>query len=60
MARPKKNLVKTMKKLSREAQLAREKIVGKPRAKTFGGPPTPKEMRRIEKRRLRDLDSGMD
>jgi len=55
MARPKKNLVKTMKKLSREAQLAREKIVGKPRAKTFGGPPSPKEQRRNIKKELRDL-----
>lgn len=56
--RKKKSLVKTMKKISREAQLEREKMVGKARAKTFGGKPSAREERRIHKRQLRGLDSG--
>jgi len=58
--RSKPNLVKTIKKMSREAQLAREKMVGKPRAKTFGGKPTAKELRRIAKDGLRRLDGEAD
>jgi len=54
--RKKPNLVKTIKKISRDAQIAREKMVGKPRAKSFGGKPTAKNLRRVAKDRLRRLD----
>lgn len=60
MAKRKKNLkadlIKAIKKSAREAQLAREKIVGKPRAKTFGGLPTASEQRRKNKIHLKRLD----
>lgn len=52
-------LVKTLKKISRESRLEREKLVGKPRAKVFGGLPSAKELRRIEKKNLRNLDGWM-
>jgi len=59
MAKPKKkDLVKTLKKISRETQLAREKMVGRPRAKTFGGKPSIKEERREAKKSLRRLDGS--
>ena len=59
MAKPKKEkLVKTIKKISRENQLEREKMVGRPRAKTFGGKPSIGEERREAKKNLRRLDDG--
>lgn len=59
MAKPKKkDLVKTLKKISRETQLAREKMIGRPRAKTFGGKPSTKEERRETKKSLRRLDDS--
>lgn len=59
MAKPKKKeLVKTIKKISREKRLEREKMVGRPRAKTFGGKPSIKEERREAKKSLRRLDSS--
>lgn len=60
MAKNKKDLAKMIKKISRESQLEREKLVGRPRAKTFGGKPNPKELRRIEKRKLQGLDGDGD
>lgn len=60
MAKKKKNqrsaFVKAIKKSAREAELARNKIVGKPRAKTFGGLKTAKERRQTDKIRLKRLD----
>lgn len=59
MAKPKKEkLVKTIKKISRETQLEREKMVGRPRAKTFGGKPSIAEERREAKKSLRKLDDS--
>lgn len=54
----KKDLLKTIKKISRQSQLEREKMVGRPRAKTFGGKPSVKEERREVKNKLRRLDES--
>jgi hypothetical protein len=50
----KQKLVKTLKKLSREKQLAREKLVGRPRAKSFGGRPSVRAERRQSKKDIRE------
>lgn len=52
----KKDLAKTIRKLSRQSQLEREKMVGKPRAKTFGGKPSVQSDRRAVKNTLRKVD----
>jgi hypothetical protein len=43
-----------IKKVSREARLAHEFQYGKPRAKSFGGKPSPRQERRLNKRNVRD------
>lgn len=54
MAKPKKkDLVKTLKKISRETQLAREKMVGRPRAKSWQSKPTTQQSRKQIKKNLR-------
>jgi len=57
MAKSKKDISKEIKRISRQNQLDREKLVGKPRAKSFGGKPTAQEDRRRGKRKLKGLDS---
>lgn len=47
--------LKLIKKISRENQLKREKEVGKPRAKSFGGKPTAKADRRNWRKESRSL-----
>jgi hypothetical protein len=56
MGKKKNNLVNKIRKLARQEQLEREKVVGKPRSNLFGGRPTPKEERRVVKKDLRKLD----
>lgn len=47
MVKKKPNMdVSKMNKVFREQRLEREKLVGKPRAKSFGGKPDPKKDRR--------------
>jgi hypothetical protein len=59
MAKPKKNkLVKTIKRISRENQLEKEKMIGRPRAKTFGGKPLIQQDRRETKKSLNRLDDS--
>jgi len=53
---PKKSIVKVIKKLSRLAQLERERMVGIARSKTFGGKPDIREERKTTKKRLKELD----
>lgn len=47
--------IKMMKRVSRQNQLDREKLVGRPRAKSFGGKPDSKQDRRSSKKNLRDI-----
>lgn len=54
----KRDQLKAIKKISRENQLEREKVVGRPRAKTFGGKPPIQEERREAKKSLRRLDGS--
>jgi hypothetical protein len=59
MAKPNKNdLVKIIKKISRENQLERDRLIGRPRAKTFGGKPSIQQDRRESKKGLNGLDKG--
>ena len=50
---PLMDFVKILRKIHRENELARQKIVGQPRSKSWGGSPSAKEARRIAKRNLR-------
>jgi hypothetical protein len=54
------NLIKAIKRHSRQAQLDRDKAVGRAVPKTYGGKPNAKQERRNAKRAMKRLDNDLD
>lgn len=46
--------ISTIKRIARQQRLERERMVGRPRAKSFGGKPDARQDRKAWKRQARD------
>jgi len=57
---PTESFLVMSRRLARERQLEREKVVGRARSKSFGGKPSTDVDRRAAKKNLRNLDGEKD